>query len=123
MAHVATKRATHARCLTLLSTLRRQNRDVMSAPYGRDLAAKWRHPYEILNMLDQGPGPRSRHLAVATRLQRSVIVASHRTLTRGALIVDALTAEIERVRQDEDFTSRAKRLLDRDRELLERLAR
>ena len=40
-----------------------------------------------------------------------------------ALIVDALTAEIERVRQDEDFTSRAERLLERDRELLERLAR
>jgi predicted transcriptional regulator len=40
-----------------------------------------------------------------------------------ALIVDALTAEIERVRHDEDFTSRAKRLLNRDRELLERLAR
>jgi len=40
-----------------------------------------------------------------------------------ALIIDALKAEIERVRQDKDFTSRAKRLLDRDRELLERLAR
>jgi len=40
-----------------------------------------------------------------------------------ALIVDALTSEIERVRQDEDFTSRAKQLLERDRELLERLAR
>ena len=40
-----------------------------------------------------------------------------------ALIIDALTTEIDRVRQDEDFTSRAKRLLERDRELLERLAR
>jgi hypothetical protein len=39
-----------------------------------------------------------------------------------ALIVDALTAEIERVRQDEDFTNRAKQLLERDKELLERLA-
>jgi predicted DNA-binding protein len=39
-----------------------------------------------------------------------------------ALIIDALEAEIERVRQDADFTSRAKRLLERDRELLERLA-
>jgi predicted transcriptional regulator len=39
-----------------------------------------------------------------------------------ALIIDALQAEIERVRQDEDFTSRAKRLLERDRELLKRLA-
>jgi hypothetical protein len=38
-----------------------------------------------------------------------------------ALIIDSLRAEIERVRQDEDFTSRAKRLLERDRELLERL--
>ena len=38
-----------------------------------------------------------------------------------ALIVDALKAEIGRVRRDEEFTSRAKRLLDRDRELLERL--
>ena len=39
-----------------------------------------------------------------------------------ALIVDALTTEIERVRRDEDFTNRAKRLLERDKELLERLA-
>jgi len=39
-----------------------------------------------------------------------------------ALIIDALEAEIERVRKDEDFTSRASRLLERDRELLERLA-
>jgi len=40
-----------------------------------------------------------------------------------ALIIDALRAEIERVRQNEDFTSRAKRLLERDKELLDRLAR
>ncbi len=40
-----------------------------------------------------------------------------------ALIIEALQAEIERVRQDENFTSRARELLERDRELLERLAR
>ncbi|WKZ81943.1 MAG: Arc family DNA-binding protein [Acidimicrobiia bacterium] len=39
-----------------------------------------------------------------------------------SLIIDALSAEIARVRQDEDFTSRATRLLERDRELLERLS-
>ena len=39
------------------------------------------------------------------------------------LIVDSLTAEIDRVRADADFTERAKRLLKRDKELLERLAR
>lgn len=40
-----------------------------------------------------------------------------------SLIVDALRNEIERVRGDEDFTSRAKKLLERDKELLERLAK
>ena len=39
------------------------------------------------------------------------------------LIIDSLQAEIERVRADDDFTSRAKRLIERDKELLERLAR
>jgi len=39
------------------------------------------------------------------------------------LIIASLTAEIERVRSDEDFTSRAKRLIERDKELLERLGR
>jgi predicted transcriptional regulator len=39
-----------------------------------------------------------------------------------ALIVDALKAEIERVRTDKDFTHKAKRLIQRDRELLDRLA-
>lgn len=39
------------------------------------------------------------------------------------LIVDSLTAEIDRVRADKDFTTRAKRLLARDKELLDRLAK
>ena len=33
------------------------------------------------------------------------------------LIIDALAAEIERVRSDEDFTARAKKLRERDREI------
>ena len=39
------------------------------------------------------------------------------------LIVDSLAAEIDRVRADGDFTSRAKKLLERDREILDRLAK
>lgn len=39
------------------------------------------------------------------------------------LIIDSLAAEIDRVRSDDDFTQRAKRLLERDRELLDRLAK
>ena len=40
-----------------------------------------------------------------------------------ALIVDSLATEIARVRADQDFTARAKQLLKRDKELLDRLAR
>lgn len=49
-------------------------------------------------------------------------VARVQGISVNSLIIDALSAEIARVRQDEDFTSRAKRLLERDRELLERLS-
>ena len=50
-------------------------------------------------------------------------VARVRGTSVNAVIVDSLRAEIERVRSDKDFTDRARRLLERDRELLERLAR
>lgn len=40
-----------------------------------------------------------------------------------SLIVGALKSEIDRVRGEQDFTNRAKALLERDKELLERLAR
>jgi len=39
------------------------------------------------------------------------------------LIIDSLAAEIERVRADDDFVERAKRLLKRDREIIDRLAK
>ncbi len=50
-------------------------------------------------------------------------VARVRGTSVNALIVDSLAAEIERVRQHKDFTTRARKLLKRDKELLERLAR
>lgn len=50
-------------------------------------------------------------------------VARVRGTSVNQLVVDSLAAEIERVRADEDFTTRARRLLERDKELLERLAR
>lgn len=40
-----------------------------------------------------------------------------------ALIIDALQTEVDRLRRDSDFSSRAKRLIKRDKELLERLSR
>lgn len=50
-------------------------------------------------------------------------VARVRGTSVNALIVESLSAEIERVRADDDFTARARRLLERDRELIERLAK
>ena len=49
-------------------------------------------------------------------------VARVKGTSLNALIVDSLSAEIDRVRGDDDFTARAKKLLERDKELLERLA-
>jgi hypothetical protein len=39
------------------------------------------------------------------------------------LIINSLAAEIERVRADDGFISRAKKLLERDSEILDRLAK
>lgn len=51
------------------------------------------------------------------------VVARVRGTSVNALIVESLAAEIERVRTDEDFTARARELIERDRELLDRLAK
>ena len=54
--------------------------------------------------------------------EQAEVVARVRGTSLNALIVDSLAAEIDRVRADEDFTARARRLLARDQELLDRLA-
>lgn len=50
-------------------------------------------------------------------------IARVRGTSVNALIVESLAGEIERVRADKDFTDRARKLLERDKELLDRLAR
>lgn len=50
-------------------------------------------------------------------------IARVRGISMNAVIVDALAMEVERVRTDKEFTARAKRLLERDKRLLDRLAR
>jgi len=55
--------------------------------------------------------------------QQAEAVARVQGTSVNALIINSLVAEIERVRTDQGFTDTARRLLERDRELLERLAR
>ena len=50
-------------------------------------------------------------------------VARVRGMSLNALIVDALAAQVDRVRDDPAFATRARELLQRDKELLDRLAR
>lgn len=50
-------------------------------------------------------------------------VARVRGTSVNALIVESLTTAIDLVRVDDDFTLRARKLLERDKELLDRLAR
>ncbi len=50
------------------------------------------------------------------------VVARGRGTSVNALVVDALTAEIDRIRADDDFMAKLRELTERDREILDRLA-
>ncbi|MEI8404638.1 MAG: YlcI/YnfO family protein [Actinomycetes bacterium] len=50
------------------------------------------------------------------------VVARGKGISVNALVVDALSVEVERVRADEDFMARLRRLAERDKEILDRLA-
>ncbi len=50
------------------------------------------------------------------------VVARGRGISVNTLVIDALTAEVERVRQDEEFMSRLREITKRDKEILDRLA-
>ena len=50
------------------------------------------------------------------------VVARGRGISVNALMLEALEAEIERVRQDEQFMTQLRRLTERDEEILDRLA-
>ena len=50
-------------------------------------------------------------------------VARVKGISVNALIVESLSTAIDLVRADDDFTARARKLLERDKELLDRLAR
>ena len=49
-------------------------------------------------------------------------VARAKGMSVNQLIIDSLTAEIDRVGDDKDFLATLKRLVDRDQEILDRLA-
>jgi len=49
-------------------------------------------------------------------------VARVKGVSVNALITESLSAEIARVKADKDFMARMKKLLERDKELLDRLA-
>ena len=49
-------------------------------------------------------------------------VARGRGVSVNTVVLDALTAEIERVRKDTEFMSRLRDMTERDKEILDRLA-
>ena len=51
------------------------------------------------------------------------IVARTQGMSINQLIVESLRLEIERVRKDADFRARVKRLVERDRKILDRLSK
>lgn len=50
------------------------------------------------------------------------VIARARGVSVNQVILDALRSEIDRVRQDEEFMSLLQTLVERDREILDRLA-
>lgn len=50
------------------------------------------------------------------------VVARGRGVSVNAVVVDALVAEVERVRADETFMDHLRRITERDKEILDRLA-
>lgn len=54
--------------------------------------------------------------------EKADVIARGRGISVNALMLQALEAEVDRVRQDDDFMQRLRALTERDREILERLA-
>ena len=50
------------------------------------------------------------------------VVARGRGISMNALVLEALEAEIDRVKSDEEFMSKLRSLAERDKEILDRLA-
>jgi predicted transcriptional regulator len=50
------------------------------------------------------------------------VVARGRGTSVNALVIDALTAEVERAKADKDFMNKLRALTERDKEILDRLA-
>ena len=50
------------------------------------------------------------------------VVARGRGVSVNAVVVDALVAEVEKVRADKTFMDHLRRITDRDKEILDRLA-
>jgi predicted transcriptional regulator len=54
---------------------------------------------------------------------KAEVVARAKGTSVNQLIIDSLAIEIDRVRADTEFMSRAKELVERDREILDELAK
>lgn len=50
------------------------------------------------------------------------VVARGRGISVNTLVIDALRAEFDRVKQDRDFMAKLRELTERDKEILDRLA-
>ena len=55
--------------------------------------------------------------------EKADVIARGRGISVNALMLEALEAEIERVRNDHDFMARLRELTERDKEILDRLAK
>ena len=95
----------------------------------RNCGAVWRVPEsQITEVVQQATDERQMTEAIrGVRGERDTRVtldraARGRGISVNALVIEALVAEIEKVKQDKQFVETLRRLTERDREILDRLA-
>jgi len=82
-----------------------------------------RVPFLLIACYHNGMTKKTTTIRMPEELATTVeVVARGRGISVNTLVVDALTAEVERVRHDEEFMGKLREITERDREILDRLA-
>jgi glutamate-1-semialdehyde aminotransferase len=80
-------------------------------------------PVDLMSCYHDGMTKKTTTVRMPEELAKTVeVVARGRGISVNALVIEALIAEVEKVKQDKHFVETLRKLTERDREILDRLA-
>jgi glutamate-1-semialdehyde aminotransferase len=80
-------------------------------------------PVDLMACYHDGMTKKTTTVRMPEELANTVeVVARGRGISVNALVIEALIAEVEKVKQDKHFVETLRKLTERDREILDRLA-